>query len=372
MSITINEQYLKEYAAKFTGKICDDYYSSKEYMTGQAIVQLSPVTQVNFFIIKALFEAWQMELEKLKSNPYFDYRDITVHEALREFMNVLSRTIKIKRRDFEPLVEKAVSETILLALDPVSYFEKEFDKYEANQLNTYLKDNKKYFKWHVELIENLIDKAGLSRTHSAYKSHLKQNFVRLEENFVSGEKLLDSFNTVIPLDYQMLTKGGKPAKTEENISQKTTEESKQNSKAITEEHEKAVIAEEKPTKINEVATNGTLQEGARRQAIGEKAIDPGQIWEKFESEGYAIMKGTIKDLTESVGINQRIMFTKALFDGNPDLLQNALKSINSCSNFSESVQLLNNRFVEELKWDKNSEVVKEFLQLVYRKFDVKG
>jgi hypothetical protein len=205
MSITINDRYVQEYTAKFTGKICDDYYSNKEYMTGQVIVQLSPIPQVNFFIIKALFEAWQLELEKLKSNPYFDYRDNTVHQALNEFMNVLSRTIKIKRKDFEPLVQHAVAETILLAIDPIAYFEKEFDKYEANELNAYLKDNKKYFKWHVGLIENLIDKAGLSRTHIAYKSNLKQNFVKLEAELEPGEKLLSSFDSLMPIDFQLLT-----------------------------------------------------------------------------------------------------------------------------------------------------------------------
>jgi hypothetical protein len=372
MSITINDRYVQEYVAKFTGKICDDYYSNKEYMTGQAIVQLSPIPQVNFFIIKALFEAWQQELEKLKSNPYFDYRDKTVHEALNEFMNVLSRTIKIKRQDFEPLMGNAIADTIFLALDPVSYFEKEFDKYEANQLNPYLKDNKKYFKWHVELIENLIDKAGLPRTHNAYKSNLKQNFVRLEEKLEPGEKLLTSLNEVAPLDFHILTQKTNPEKIEETISRKIDEGTEEDFNSIVGDPDQYVVKDEMPAKPIEKATNGTQQERVSKPAIGEKAIDPVQIWDKFEAEGYSIMKGTVKDLAESVGINQKIMFTKALFDGNPDLLHNALKSINSLSNFSDSVQLLNERYVEELNWDKNSDIVKEFLQLVYRKFDVRG
>ena len=372
MSITINDPYVKEYASKFTGKICDDYYSNKEYMTGQVIVQLSPIPQVNFFIIKALFEAWQLELEKLKSNPYFDYRDNTVHQALNEFMNVLSRTIKIRRKDFEPLVENAIAETILLAMDPVSYFEKEFDKYEANQLNSYLKDNKKYFKWHLELIDNLIDKAGLSRTHNAYKSNLKQNFVRLEENLEPGEKLLTSFKSFIPLDFHVLTQKTNPEKKEEKVSSINTSDTNADFEAIVGDPSQYVVKEEAPAKASEVATNGTQYEGVFKPAYGEKAIDPLMIWDKFEAEGYSIMKGTVKDLAESVGINQRIMFTKALFDGNPDLLQSALKSIDSLPNFSDSVKLLNERYVEELNWDKNSDIVKEFLQLVYRKFDVRG
>jgi hypothetical protein len=372
MSITINNRYVQEYSAKFTSKICDVYYANKEYMTGQAIVQLSPVPQVNFFIIKALFEAWQQELEKLKSNPYFDYRDKAVHEALNEFMNVLSRTIKIKRKDFEPLMENAIADTIFLALDPVSYFEKEFDKYEPNELNPYLKNNKKYFRWHVELIENLIDKASLPRTHNAFKSNLKQNFVKLEEKLEPGEKLLTSLNEVISLDFHVLTQKTSPEKNVESISGKTDKGSEEDFKSIIGDPDQYLVQDDIPTKPIEKAPNGIPKERVSRPAIGEKAIDPVQIWDNFEAEGYSIMKGTVKDLAESVGINQKIMFTKALFDGNPDLLQNALKSINSLSNFSDSVRLLNERYVEELNWDKNSDIVKEFLQLVYRKFDVKG
>ena len=368
MSAKINDQYVKEYAAKFTGKICDDYYSNIKYMSGQAIVQLSPVPQVNFFIIKTLFEAWQLELEKLKSNPYFDYRDNTVHQALNEFMNVLSRTIKIKRKDFEPLVQHAVAETILLALDPIAYFEKEFDKYEANELNAYLKDNKKYFKWHVGLIDNLIDKAGLSRTHIAYKSNLKQNFVKLEAELEPGEKLLSSFDSFMPLDFQLLTQKA----SQDKIFTEEKEKAEKDFEEVLEKQNQSLDMDEIPTAPQEVNPILVEHDGPSKPAISGKSIDPLYVWDKFEAEGYSIMKGTVKNLVESVGINQRIMFTKALFDGNSDLFQNALQAIDSLNNFSDSVKLLNERFVDELKWDVNSEVVNEFLQLVYRKFDVKG
>jgi hypothetical protein len=93
------------------------------------ILGLTPSKQVNFFVIKSLFDAWHAELEKLKSNPYFDYRDNNVHRALNEFMNVLSRSIKIDRENFEPLIGDAVSLSILVALDPLSFFKNEFEKF---------------------------------------------------------------------------------------------------------------------------------------------------------------------------------------------------------------------------------------------------
>jgi hypothetical protein len=63
------------------------------------------------------------------------------------------------------------------------------------------------------------------------------------------------------------------------------------------------------------------------------------------------------------------MFTKELFDENSDLLSHALKSIDECDNFSDAIQLVNTRYVNELNWETETEPVQEFLLLIYRKFD---
>jgi hypothetical protein len=80
------------------------------------------------------------------------------------------------------------------------------------------------------------------------------------------------------------------------------------------------------------------------------------------------MKGILGELTDSLALNQRFMFTKELFDGNSDLLRHALKSVDESPSFEAAVELINARFVGELGWDIESEEVREFMQQVYRKF----
>src|SRR5690606_12545537 len=104
---------------------------------------------------------------------------------------------------------------------------------------------------------------------------------------------------------------------------------------------------------------------------GGQAIDPALAWAKFESEEYGYMKGSVSSVTESVGINQKIMFTKVLFEGNHDLMMHALKSVDQCDNFVDAIELLNQRYVAELNWEVDSDEVGEFLQLIFRKFDQK-
>jgi hypothetical protein len=92
-------------------------------------------------------------------------------------------------------------------------------------------------------------------------------------------------------------------------------------------------------------------------------------WARFESEEHAYMKGSIRHLREGMGINQRIMFTRRLFQGNQDLLDQALEELDRTESFFDAVNLLNASFVGTLKWDVQSDEVQELLQLVFRKFD---
>ncbi|EKB47432.1 hypothetical protein [Cecembia lonarensis] len=366
--MTINYTYIQEYAKQFTVKTCDDYFSQRKYMTGPQMVQLTQSIQVNFFTIKALFEAWQKEVEKLKSNPYFDYRDNAVHEALKEFMNVLSRSIKVERKDFEPLLQDAVEASIALALDPVAFFDKEFDRKEAAQLNTYLKDNKKYYKWHTDLIANLIDRAGISQTPEAFKQALYQNFEKFNEKLEPAEKLLDSMHQVLPIDWSRLLQASQQEKTDE---MRASEVDQSENPSSTEQPEVEAVQHQAEALPKESEQEKPLDSAAAnyKMAPVEKALDPLQVWSKFEAEEYSIMKGTIKDLSESVGLNQKFMFTKALFQGNPDLMNHALKTIDQCESFADAIELLNQRYVGELNWDKNADEVNELLQLIFRKFD---
>ncbi|MCS4433940.1 hypothetical protein [Aquiflexum gelatinilyticum] len=385
MSAKVNSKYVENYAKEFSKKVCEGYFPTKKYMTGQDIITLTPSVQVNFFIIKTLFEAWQLELEKLKSNPFFDYRDKTVHEALREFMNVLSRTIKIERTHFEPLLEQSVQDSILLAVDPLEFYKNEFGKLKGHEINQYLKENKKYIKWHTNLITNLIDKAGLSYTHEAYQEALSNNFLIQKEKLESFKILLNSMGQVVFLDFDQIaevdfikSKSEKkveaiPALKEADASYfdsleeiKDSEFEIREDSGLKEEFEESLLQEEEQV-LENIPTEKLF-----KTIRPDQGIDPSKVWARFENEQYSIMKGSIKELSESIGLNQRFMFTKDLFDGNPDLLKHALKSIDECESFVEAIHLLNERYVGELGWNKDSDVVDEFLQLIFRKFDVRG
>lgn len=374
MSAKINSNYLENYAKEFSQKVCDPFFSTKKYMTGQDIITLTPSVQVNFFIIKTLFEAWQEELEKLKSNPYFDYRDKTVQDVLKDFMNVLSRTIKIEKKHFVPLLEKSVQSSVHLAIDPLDFFRAEFEKQPEGKINQYLKENKKYIKWHLDLVLNLIDRAGLQHTSQAYIQALEKNYSKMSSGLQEYKAILNSMGQVAFLDFDTLVEENeeKSIEPENNEAKEVSFFDSLEEESIPDYHAQlpdSVYEEEGPSEEDLELVELPAEKLFRKSSQGSE-LDAHYFLSKFKKEAYSIMSVNVKDLTESVGLNQKFMFTKSLFDGNPDLLQHALKQMDECGSFHEAVNLLNERYVGELGWNKDSEEVEEFLQLIFRKFEV--
>ena len=348
MSDKINSNYLETYSQIFSERICSDYFGTKKFINGQEIIQLTPSDQVNLMVIKTLFAAWQDELGKLKSNPYFDYKDYAVEEVLKEFMNVLSRAIKIERPAFEPLLKKAVQDTVLLAVDPVMFYSGEIERADPESISKYLKENKRYLKWHGQLMAVLIEKSDLGVSEGQLKRSLSANYDYLKNQLDQPTDLLERLNQVEAIDYELLL-----------IGVGEVEESDQ-----TEPLEVAPVAEPQKPDAKEAQFHPQHQ-----PATPSKAIDPALAWAKFEMEEYSYMKGSLSSLSESVNINQKIMFTKVLFGGNHDLMMHAFKGIDGSESFVDAIELLNQRYVGELDWEIDSDEVGEFLQLVFRKFD---
>lgn len=368
MTVQINSNYLEKYAKDYAAKVCDKFFSSRQFMTGQDIVQLTNSTQANFFVIKRLFELWQDELGKLKSNPFFDYRDVAVHEALTQFMNVLSRRIKVERSHLQPLLESAVVQSIKLATDPVSYYQSEVSKAPSGKVNEYLRENRKYYKWHDKAVTFLIDKAGFGHDDSAYTKAISANYQVIKDSLESVNLLLATFGDILPFNLDAyLEKTGEDEKPTEHVKESETKASF--FEKIEEKPIPAVKEVSEPVAVVKEQVREVIDIPPMKSTGTSGKLDPKELKAKFATESYKGMKGgAIGELSESLAINQRFMFTKELFDGNADLLRHALKSIDGSNSFDDAINLVNTRYVAELGWNTDSEAVLEFLQLIYRRF----
>jgi len=370
MTVQFNSNYLESYSKEYAQLVSDRFFNGRQFITGQEIIQLTGSTQVNFFIIKRLFELWQEELSKLKSSPYFDYRDIAVHEALTQFMNVLSRRIKVERSHLEPMVKTAVQQAIQVATDPVSFYQGEVKKAPSGKINEFIRENKKYYKWHDRVITFLIDKAGFGHDPEAYHRAIFANFQVINDSLESVNMLLATLGEVkaFNLDLYRIEEEvvGQVLETE-NLYENTPAPS-----FFEEMEEEVSIPATSPTPVITTPVERPKPEPvvpvrSSSSSLGVK-LDGARLKAQFATESYKGMKGIIGELSESLALNQRFMFTKELFDGNADLLRHALKSIDEAGSFDRAVEMVNSRFVSELGWETDSEAVWEFMRLIYRKF----
>lgn len=122
MSNKFNANALTEYSKSYARRIAADFYQHQSTISGQQILSLTPISQINLFIISSLSDKWRADAEKFRS-PYFDFTAADVQEALQHFMNTVSQHISVRREHLEPLLTDATRRTIIMIFDPRAYFD---------------------------------------------------------------------------------------------------------------------------------------------------------------------------------------------------------------------------------------------------------
>lgn len=342
---SLNGEYAARYSAEFTKKVCNEFFESTKIISGEEITTITPCRQLNLMLIKSLFESWQEQMDRLSQIPFFDFQDEKVLSALADFMNVLSRAIKIRQEDFEPLFERSLEKTLKLAVEPMLFMEEELER-QSQKSTPDFNSLRKYLKWHADAWKPAVDVLVASTESAAWREKLRQGFDGHFSKEAPPEDLLAPLTAILPLDMSQLIIW--EAGPEGNADRPSQE-------AIEDHPPEAPLPQEE--------AGETLPE---EQSM---SIDPALAWARFESEEHAYMKGSIEHIRDGMGINQRIMFTKRLFQGNPDLMDQALEELDRTDSFFDAVSLMNSSFVHTLKWDVQSDEVQELLQLVFRKFD---
>ena len=84
--------------------------------------------------------------------------------------------------------------------------------------------------------------------------------------------------------------------------------------------------------------------------------------------GESLLETPIKDLKKAVGINDRFLFINDLFRGDDVMYERSIKTINNFSIYPEAEYWIKRELKLKLGWDDKNEVVKQFDQLIRRRF----
>lgn len=348
MDEKISLEAIATYGDAYADKVLTEFFSTKEKITGQEILSLCNVQQVNLFVVRELFKSWKDETRKLKSQ-YFNYENAEVKEALENLMSVLSQNIVIDRANFSPLLKKAVSDALLVVFDPYDFFSLIITG-DNNKLELApFKEEIKYLKINKAPLERMLQKLeekGIKEIsgNEAF-SILDQILEEVGFNPEDVEEYLDKFSAVIPLDADKfyVTKHQVPEPPKQPVPAIVTEKEKvpDPPRAV---NKPKVVAQQQPQPVTSV--NDTLTPQSRPSLI-----------DNFQK---------IARIKDSLTINQKFMFTKVLFHGDFELFSKAIDHLDKLDNMKTAMRYIEDEHAGS--WDHDSEEFHEFMELVEKRF----
>ncbi len=81
-----------------------------------------------------------------------------------------------------------------------------------------------------------------------------------------------------------------------------------------------------------------------------------------------LSEGPVKDLKKAIGVNDRFLFINELFRGDEVMYERSIKTINSFTIWPEAEYWIKRELKTKLGWINSHEIVKQFDQLIKRRF----
>ncbi|MEZ0538199.1 hypothetical protein [Fibrella arboris] len=408
MSNKFNTNALNEYSKSYARRVTADFYHANPTINGKQILNLTPVNQINLFVVSSLFDKWKGETEKFRS-PFFDFGSPEVEEALRSFMNVVSQHIAVRREHLEPLLADATKRTLIALFDPRYYYDDQL----RNQPDfTLTAENLRHLIRYTQ-INKFIPIALEQRLNGRPFIYVNQALGYLDEILTQRvqelerpEKYVEMFSEKVVVDLSTLLRGqafenyNSPSARsffdldEEAATPRLAPVSPANAPvppvvAPTPQPTPALVDEE-PATTRTVALNGNsgyfpgYQEAPTAPsnqpnvlsvdtetpviALNTSQTDASTITPGVATLGDSLQKSANGSLAKSISLNQKFRFINQLFNGSADAYNEAIAELDQMTNYGQALDLISYRYANQFMWNMDSDEVTELVEILKRRF----
>lgn len=389
LDVTAVETYAKAYAAQ----LCNEQYAQQNRINGDALLRFSPVSQVNLFVIRDLYDAWKETATAFRS-PYFNFESTEVKTALQSFLNTVSQHISVERKDLEALVAKATHESLELLLAPKEYFQgwlRELPDYKltADQLKAF----KKYNRIHTGIAGGLAERLGTESAASTTQAILWLDSLLNESSRLDATPtILDQFAKTLPLDESTLYVKEASANFFEQVapgmagSSPSKEEGYAGSSLVSraESSGPEPMASTIPSPsvpapdyaVIPTAPPVTVAEDVTASVNDPFAMQPTNLNEKFRQNSSAAEETVssqfqhkpIASLHSFISLNHKFIFINQLFQGDAAAYHQAVDELEKCQSFDQAKDLMNRVYSTQYKWRDVADEADDFYEIVKRRF----
>jgi hypothetical protein len=122
----------------------------------------------------------------------------------------------------------------------------------------------------------------------------------------------------------------------------------------------------KYTQVNETQTSKNSQEVVADKYQNTKTFRHDNLAKQQSKNDLSskMQSKPIKDLSKAIGVNDKFLFIRELFDGNREHYHEAIQLLNEIPTYEEAENYLKETF----DWDWEAQVTKKFIELIRRKF----
>ncbi|GAA4508054.1 hypothetical protein GCM10023172_39570 [Hymenobacter ginsengisoli] len=382
----------EHYGRRLASRLSQQFFGPQPEATldGPALLKFTPIRQVNLLVLRQLLGRWQQEANALRS-PYFDFEAAPVRAALGQFMNVLSRHIRLDRAALEPLLAQAVADTLALATSPADAFERlllppaeaETTADEAVPLST-LRDYLRYFDQAKPFFEGFVESLPIDQP-ALGRGFLQQRFTQYlaahAPELPALGPLLAEFGALLPL-------------TEADLQDEAPAKSAPVASPAPPPAEPARAPEPAPTPV--AAPSIPPAPPAPASASAATAVAPEPASPATEAPLYAKLKATqpstphladtlrgaaggasplaeravpkVTSLREAISINQRFSFINELFNGENMEYHAAIQHLDTLPTAEAATAYVQQELAAHHDWSLKQEHVGKLLKLIERKF----
>jgi len=388
----------EQYGRRLASRLCQQHFGPQPDATldGPALLKFTPIRQLNLLMVRQLLGRWQHEAQQLRS-PYFNFEAEAVRTALTQFMNVLSRHIRLDRAALEPLLAQAAADTLLLAADPALAFERlllpaasaDADETvpvaELRDILRYLDQDKEYYQGFVDSLPT--SNAPLNRDFLVQRFALYQ--AKHTKAVDAMPRLVAAFSTLLPLTEADLWDDGPatPAPAPASPPAPTPAPAPAPAVAVPAPEPAPVApptAEAAPAPAPEPpvpATPPTEEEAAPTSAVPLyeklKATQPTPASHLASTLRHSAQGGAplaersvpkVGSLREAISINQRFSFINELFNGENMEYHAAIQHLDSLPTADAALAYVRQELANSHDWSRKEEHVGKLLKLIERKF----
>ncbi|HMG81590.1 MAG TPA: hypothetical protein VK559_01015 [Ferruginibacter sp.] len=126
--------------------------------------------------------------------------------------------------------------------------------------------------------------------------------------------------------------------------------------------------EEIPTLRHQATATKMIAREINETAVAEKPSVNDRLKESKTEVAEMLIDTPVKDMKKAIGVNDRFVFINELFRGDEVAYDRSIKTINSFDIWPEAEYWIRRELKLKLSWQDNNEIVKQFDQIVKRRF----